>query len=170
MQDFKLGGAKKSYFFQLRREARKYLGYFVWKITILRQKILFFPILGGERLHMLNVRYLISSAYYLIAMFNGLHTTLMWRHNNKELWYLTPPSTIFQLYRGDQYYWCRQPEYPEKTADPPQANDNFYHIMLYRVHITSAGFDSTSLVVIDTGCICSCKSHYHTITITRTPQ
>ena len=41
--------AKKSYFFQLRREARKLLGYFVWKITILRQKILFFPILGGAR-------------------------------------------------------------------------------------------------------------------------
>ena len=39
--------AKKSYFFQLRREARKFLGYFVWKITILRQKIIFFPILGG---------------------------------------------------------------------------------------------------------------------------
>ena len=41
--------AKKSYFFQLRREARKILGYFVWKITILRQKIIFFPILGGAR-------------------------------------------------------------------------------------------------------------------------
>jgi hypothetical protein len=39
--------AKKSYFFQLRREARKYVGYFVWEITILRPKILFFPILGG---------------------------------------------------------------------------------------------------------------------------
>jgi hypothetical protein len=39
--------AKKSYFFRLRREARKLLGYFVWKITILRQKIIFFPILGG---------------------------------------------------------------------------------------------------------------------------
>ena len=38
---------KKSYFFQLRREARKFLGYFVWKITILRQKIIFFLILGG---------------------------------------------------------------------------------------------------------------------------
>ena len=38
--------AKKS-FFQLRREARKLLGYFVGKITILRQKIIFFPILGG---------------------------------------------------------------------------------------------------------------------------
>ena len=40
--------ANKSYFFQLRREARKLLGYFVWKITILRQKIIFFPILGGS--------------------------------------------------------------------------------------------------------------------------
>ena len=30
-----------------RREARKCLGYFVWKITILRQKILFFPIAEG---------------------------------------------------------------------------------------------------------------------------
>ena len=39
--------AKKSYFFQLRREARKCLGYFVWKITILRQKIIFFPIAEG---------------------------------------------------------------------------------------------------------------------------
>ena len=32
--------AKKSDFFQWRREARKLLGYFVWKITILRQKII----------------------------------------------------------------------------------------------------------------------------------
>jgi hypothetical protein len=42
--------AKKSYFFRLRREARKFLRYFVWKITILRQKIIFFPILGGAHL------------------------------------------------------------------------------------------------------------------------
>jgi hypothetical protein len=40
---------KNQIFFQWRREARKYLGYFVWKITILRQKIIFFPILGGAR-------------------------------------------------------------------------------------------------------------------------
>ena len=38
---------KKSYFFQLRREARTFLGYFVWKITILRQIIIFFPIVEG---------------------------------------------------------------------------------------------------------------------------
>ena len=40
---------KKSYFFQLRREARTFLGYIVWKITILRQTIILFPILGGAR-------------------------------------------------------------------------------------------------------------------------
>jgi hypothetical protein len=34
--------------FSIAKEARKCFGYFVWKITIfLRQKILFFPFLGG---------------------------------------------------------------------------------------------------------------------------
>jgi hypothetical protein len=33
------------------------LGYFVWKITILRQKIIFFPILGGAAIgHRGNIR------------------------------------------------------------------------------------------------------------------
>ena len=38
---------EKSYFFQSWREAQICLGYFVWKITILSQKIIIFPILGG---------------------------------------------------------------------------------------------------------------------------
>ena len=37
---------KKSYFFQLRMETRKFLGYFVWKITILRQKSYYFQFQG----------------------------------------------------------------------------------------------------------------------------
>jgi hypothetical protein len=92
----------------------------------------------GLDLHNLSVAASSVCNYNLniVFCFNSVKSQVNdFNHSGLGLWCLMPLSTIFQLYCGSQYYWWRK---TEKTTDKR------YHLMLYQVHLTRAGFELTT--------------------------
>jgi len=61
---------------------------------------------------------------------------------------LMPLSTIFQLYRGCQFYWWRKPEDPEKTPDLLQVTVQNVNILTEYCTINTGKDDSFVVIGI----------------------
>ena len=106
----------------------------------------------------LSVNWKMNKACFLLF----IHREIYFSGGRKEKTIPCPPLLyIYNRWTNWQWYW--KLEYTEKTIDLPQLTEQHYHIMLYRVHLVISGIRIKNVVVIDTDCIGSCQSNYHTI-------
>jgi hypothetical protein len=124
-----------------------------------------------RKLEYLEITSDLSQVTDKLLSYNVLSSTP--RHERFGLiWFMVfnATSATFQLYRGGQFNRWKKREYSEKTSDLLQVTDKLYPIMLYQVHLVWTRFEITTLMVIVTYCIDSCKSNYHTITTMTAPS
>ena len=78
-------------------------------------------------------------------------------------------STIFQLHRGVSFIVGGHRSTRRKPPTCRKSLTNFFIYYYIKYTLPWSGFELTTLMVIGSDCMGSCKSNYHTITITATP-
>jgi hypothetical protein len=105
----------------------------------------------------------------------GILSTKKFKFDNEEdvefvclfvCWYLTPLSTIFQLYRGGQF--CFGGGNKSTRRKPPNCRKSLTNFITYGcIKYTSPEWDPKSQ---GNDCIDCYKTNYHTITTTTVPS
>ena len=80
---------------------------------------------------------------------------------NRELWYLTSLSTIFKLYRSDNFFLVEETRLPGKNHRPVGSHrQTLSHIVVSNTPRLS-GIRTPNLVVIGSECIASHRKKFH---------
>ena len=92
---------------------------------------------GVNRVCMLHVYVVFSQTMYWTSKY--WIPILTYVIGGLGLWCSTPLPTIFQLFRGSQFYWWGKPGLLEKIVDLLQITEKMYRIMFYWIHLVMSG-------------------------------
>jgi len=107
---------------------------------------------------------------YWIILYDHIFVILIkkkYENTSLFLWVMVFNTTFSNIMAISFISGGYQREGPWENHRHVASNSQIYYIMLYQVFLTMNGIQITTLMVIGTDCIGSCKSNYRLITTTK---